>query len=943
MNGRTASPDEEQRLALLYSLAVLDTAPEPSFDGLVELAAQLTGCAIALVSLIDRDRLWFKAAYGIAPRDMARESSICTHAVGRDALLEVADTLADPRLAGNPLVTGGPRIRFYAGVPLRLDGHTLGTLCVMDAAPRRLDAAQRAGLHHLAVAATELLRSRQRLHAIDAERARLLDFAHASGDWMWETDAALRYTWISGAFEPVTGEPPSAMIGRTLADAPLLDTQGDPLPEGATLHDLLRADRPFARALTEKHTPHGRLVISRSAVPVLDADGRLAGWRGTTRDMTERLRAAAAARERELLLTKLSAQLPGALHQFRIGPDGRAGFTFASEGVRELFGIDPQAVIERAEGIYDVVLSEERAAMIASVEASRRALTAWRHEYRVRRPDGSVRWLASHATPERMPDGSTVWHGFTSDVTHSKRIELALRESEERWSLAAEAAGIGVAELDLEAATLRLDERACRNHRLPPAPSGIPFEYWMAQIEPDDRAGVAEALRRALDEGRTLDARYRLCRRDGAARWLEITARGQYEPPTPLRGGPPGHPVRMVGTCRDVTEQHEAEQLRRDKEAAESASRAKSEFLSRMSHELRTPLNSILGFTQLMALDREHALGPDQRKRLDSAQRSSHLLLGLINDVLDLTRIECEDFKLAPRPVDLARMLGACLVLIQPLAREHAVALPAPAGAPWVRADARALEQVLMNLLSNAIKYNRRGGSVRLEVTADGTRVRLAVVDQGPGLDERQQRALFEPFNRLGAERTRVQGTGLGLVIARQLAQAMGGTLEVESRPGAGSRFTLVLDAAEAQAGDTTTPAQIDAGPPSVPAALPQRHVLYIEDEPVNVLLMEEVFRGQAGWTLEVARDGAQGLALARRAPPDVLLIDMNLPDMSGIEVVRALRNDPATAGLRCIALSADAMREQIETARAAGFNDYWTKPIDVRRMIGALADALDK
>jgi PAS domain S-box-containing protein len=926
--------EEEQRLALLQSLAVLDTAPESSFDGLVELAAQLTGCATALVSLIDRDRLWFKAIHGIAPRELAREASICAHALGRDTLLEIEDTLQDPRLAANPLGIDGPRIRFYAGAPLRLDGHTLGTLCVMDGVPRRLDAAQRSALHHLAVAATELLRSRQRLQAIDAERARLLDFAHASGDWMWETDAALRYRWISGAFEPVTGEPPDGMIGRTLTDAPLLDSQGEPLPEGTMLHELLRGGRPFARALTEKHTRRGRLVISRSAVPVLDADGRVTGWRGTARDMTERLRAAAAARERELLLTKLSAQLPGALHQFRLGADGRGGFTYASAGVRELFGIDPHTMIERGERIYDLVLPADRDAMIASVEASQRELSAWRHDYRVRRPDGSLRWLSSHATPERLADGSTVWHGFTTDVSHSKRIELALRESEERWGMAAEAAGIGVAELNLEASTLRMDPRACRSHGMPAVPAQITLDEWLAQLEPDDRASIADALRRSIEDRRTLETRYRLRRPEGSVRWLELTARAHYDSL--------GRPVRMVGTCRDVTAQHEAEQLRRDKEAAERANRAKGEFLSRVSHELRTPLNSILGFTQLMAMDREHALGPDQRKRLDSAQRAGHELLALINDVLDLTRIERDGFRLAPRPLDLARMLAACLKLIAPLAREHEVALPAPPEAPWVRADARALEQVLMNLLSNAIKYNRRGGAVRIELAADGARVRLAVVDEGPGLDDAQQRELFQPFNRLGAERTRIDGSGLGLVIARQLAQAMGGALEVASRPGAGSRFTLVLDAADMQPSDTA-PAPIDSTPTPLPAALPQRHVLYIEDEPVNVLLMEEVFRSQPGWTLQVARDGAQGLALARHSRPDVLLIDMNLPDMSGIDIVRALRRDPATAALHCIALSADGMREQIDSARAAGFDDYWTKPIDVRRMVGALAEALDK
>ncbi len=412
--------------------------------------------------------------------------------------------------------------------------------------------------------------------------------------------------------------------------------------------------------------------------------------------------------------------------------------------------------------------------------------------------------------------------------------------------------------------------------------------------------------------------------------------------------GPDGGFAGWRGTARDVTHRLRAAAAAREQEAtlhrlqaAEEAHRGKSEFLSRVSHELRTPLNGILGFMEVMSLDRDHALAPEQRRRLDGAQRASRRLLQLVDDVLDLTRIEGDDFHLTLTGVDLPRAIADALSLVAPLARTHGVELsslpPAPMG---VLADRRTLEQVLMNLLSNAIKYNRRGGAVRLEVREKDGRVRLSVVDEGPGLNDAQLQQLFQPFNRLGAERTRTEGTGLGLVIARKLVHAMGGEVRVTSKPGVGSRFTVELDAAPqplADAGPTT----IDSLPlPLADGAL--RRVLYIEDEPLNVMLMEEVFRGQPGWTLQVERDGARGIAAARRSAPDLLLIDMNLPDMTGIEVVRALRADPETSGLRCIALSADAMPDQIGAARAAGFDDYWTKPIDVRRMIAALALALD-
>jgi CheY-like chemotaxis protein/anti-sigma regulatory factor (Ser/Thr protein kinase) len=395
----------------------------------------------------------------------------------------------------------------------------------------------------------------------------------------------------------------------------------------------------------------------------------------------------------------------------------------------------------------------------------------------------------------------------------------------------------------------------------------------------------------------------------------------------------------MVGACRDVTAQLVGERLQRDVEAAERANRAKSEFLSRVSHELRTPLNGILGFAQLMAMDRDHPLAPDQSRRLDSVLRSGHHLLALINNVLDLTRLDGGQFALEPLTVDAWASLQQTVVLVQPLAAELGIVLPAVGLAGrepcWVRADPPALEQVLMNLLSNAIKYNRRGGSVRVDARSDGERVSISVSDEGRGISAEQQMTLFQPFNRLSDEQRRIQGSGLGLVIARRLAEAMGGEVRLRSDAGSGSTFTLVLPASTAADAAAASPAAAPAAPHATDTET--REVLYIEDEPLNAVLMEEVFRTQPNWKLCIAEDGASGLRLARETLPDLLLIDMNLPDMNGLTLIRRLRAEPMTRRLCCIALSADAMREQIEAALAAGFDDYWTKPIDVHRVLGDL------
>ena len=769
----------------------------------------------------------------------------------------------------------------------------------------------------------------------DEERARLLDFARASGDWMWETDAQLRYLWISATFEAVTGLAPAALKGQPIADSPLLDNLGQPLGDGQSLHALLRRHQPITRVITDKHTPRGSLQISRSAVPVFDARGEFCGYRGTARDVSAGILAERRTHGQAELLRKLSAQVPGVIFQLWLQPDGSASYTYASDASRELFGAEPPRNGDGGDKdmVCRLLHPDDVPDFVPSLVAASQALLPWQREYRIVR-DGVARWIETRAVPERHPAGGTLWHGFSSDVTAHKEIELALRSSEERWSLAAEAAGIGIAELDLDSGLMKFDARACANHGLAFPQVRYRLTDWLAAIHPDDRLNVQARLDHALATGGMLEARYRLQRHDGNEATLEIFARCAQGGGGPING--------MVGTCRDVTQQAAHEQLRSDKEAAERASRAKSEFLSRVSHELRTPLNGILGFAQLMAIDRVHPLATDQARRLDSVLRAGRHLLELINDMLNLARIEQEDFSLQRSPVNLTVTLEACFALIQPLADSAGVRLVAPPRhAHWAQADARAVEQVLLNLLSNAIKYNRPAGAVHVALSRSGPRVQIAVSDEGAGLSEAQQTHLFQPFNRLGAEQRRVEGTGLGLVIARELAASMSGELRVHSEPGQGSTFTLLLPAG-------TAPGTPAIGNDRLEAALPQpestrRRVLYIEDEPLNVLLMQEVFKARPQWELQIATDGSTGLAAARTQRHDLLLIDMNLPDMSGLELIRALRVDARSSSLHCIALSADAMQTQIEAALAAGFDGYWTKPINVAHILDGLRQALEK
>ncbi len=438
---------------------------------------------------------------------------------------------------------------------------------------------------------------------------------------------------------------------------------------------------------------------------------------------------------------------------------------------------------------------------------------------------------------------------------------------------------------------------------------------------------------------------------------------------------------RVTGTVtvsRDVTDRSRLEASLRDASAAaERASRAKSDFLSRMSHELRTPLNAILGFAQLLQLDE---LPAEQDSSLQQIQRAGQHLLALINEVLDISRIEAGRLSLSPEPVGVDDVLAEVAGLLGPVAEAGGVRIQtdtAEAGGRYVSADRQRLLQVLLNLGSNAVKYNHRDGTVVFRtMLVDGDRVRFEVSDNGPGIRHDQQDELFQPFSRLGAERSNVEGTGVGLALSKQLVELMGGTIGVESAEDRGSTFWIeLLVAPEPPPADrrpSTTmheadgpgPVRIDpptlgsgagtradaeaptaptapAGPPT-PAGPPpagegahaQRTVLHIEDNASNASLVEQVLARVDGLRLLSATHARVGLELARQYHPDLVLLDLHLPDLPGEELLYRLKADPALAGTRIVVVSADATPSRMRRMLALGVDAYLTKPIDIEALL---------
>ncbi len=607
--------------------------------------------------------------------------------------------------------------------------------------------------------------------------------------------------------------------------------------------------------------------------------------------------------------------------------DIRLNRIFYNEKAFEVLGILPRPEGLALDEVRALIHPDDIPRVVATASESLNTERPVDMEARYRRADGSYRYVLTRRVVRRNADNEPIEYlGVALDVTEQVAETRRAQELARRLEVAASAAGLGIwsREPDRERGewNAQMFEMIGRPQSL-----GVPKRHeWLNEVvHPDDRERMrtAHAELRATEDV-TVEHEYRIVRPDGEVRWVVSRARHEKRESGPVQ----------FGIAIDVTE-------RQEKLVAQRESQAKSEFLARMSHELRTPLNAVLGFAQLLKLDPALA-GSASLAKVRHIQSAGEHLLSLINDVLDISSLESGEVKLDLRPVRLAEVLQEARALLEPAAREAGVNIELDATAAVVRADRTRARQVVINLLSNAVKYNTARGHVRVSVHDDGDATVLAVTDTGRGMTRQQMAHLFEPFNRLGVEREGIEGAGVGLSVVKALVERMGGSVRVESTPGAGSRFEVRLPRHVGPVLDDAPPAPFDAGPAPafVPIARrPQRRglLLYIEDNPVNALLVEEMVRRHAGLQIETVASGLGGVARAHEIQPDLILVDMQLPDVNGYEVLSRLRAQPSTAGIRCIALSANAMPEDIARATAAGFADYWTKPIHMPTFLAAL------
>ncbi|MEO3679366.1 PAS domain-containing protein [Rheinheimera sp. FR7-31] len=906
------APDTPQhetlRLKALADTTLLDTPAEPRFERLTALVKQCLHTDIVLVSLVDAERQWFKSRQGLDACETGRDISFCGHAILSDDILEVPDALLDSRFADNPLVTGAPFIRFYAGAPLKFRDQRIGTLCIIEPEPRNLSANEKLVLRkfadaieqeiadrlqeqaHEQLAASELMYrsvlegtrigtwqwnvqtgetifnerwaeivgyTLDELGPIDintwlklahpgdlAESGHLLEqhFAgqsafydckcrmqHKDGHWVWIHDRGRVISWtaegkplmmygthaditeqkqaelelkssrdqfqvlvdnipgityrckadknwtmlyMSGSIDPLSGYPASDFINNKVRSYASVIHPDDQARLEVEVDKAVTSRRNWLLQYRVIHKSGAIHWVEERGQAEYDKNGDVVCLDGFILDITEE-------KSLKQQLLKLTSQLPGVVYQYQQWPDGRVAFPYASDNIIKIYGVRPEQVRQDASVVFNRIVPEDLPGLAQSIDASAANLSVWQYQYRVLNEQGQIRWLSGQAMPERMPDGSTLWHGYLEDITNVKqyyleleRVNKELKLSQERLDEASETAQMGFWQANITSGNLwwspvvyqifGLDERS--------VPSVAIFK---SMVHPEDRDLVAQSEQRAEQTG-LHDVVHRIIRADGSIRWVHELAR--------MLPSEQGSDHVLVGSVQDVTERIQLQQL-------------KDQFISTVSHELRTPLTAIKGALGLVNSGKLGVVPDAVAKLLFLAQSNTERLTQLINDLLDMEKLVAGKMPFHIEKLSINNELEHAIESIKPYASQHQVDMQiVMQDKVLVMADSLRLQQVLTNLLSNAIKFSHAEAKVTLEAKVSGDQVKVTVTDTGQGIAPEFQPRVFERFAQAdGSNLRKATGTGLGLAICKELISQMHGEIGFVSKLGEGTSFFFTL------------------------------------------------------------------------------------------------------------------------------------------------------
>lgn len=778
-------PRELSRLAALLRYEILDTPDESAFDDFTQLAAHICQTPIALISLVDDHRQWFKSRLGLDVSETPREISFCTHTIDGETLFEVQDALLDSRFMGNPLVQGGPHIRFYAGAPLTTpDGYNLGTLCVIDHQPRRLDDAQRDALTRLSRQIMRLFEERLQSHRYAEQAAMQQALLNSAASAMLLTTADGHISGVNPTAERLFGYPEAMLIGRSLTAtlfpedalvrrATILSNElGAPLPPG---FDVLTAPliegRREMREWRLVHRNGGDVPVLLNVSAIHDEDELLRGYVIGAYDLAHH-------EHLQLRLQQIAAQVPGMLFQFRWRPDGNSSFPYVSEGVDDIYGLSVTEMAPSMAPIYTRIHPGDRTRVLDSIRQAAAAMTAWQLEHRIEHPRKGLIWVEARATPMRQADGSVLWHGLVTDISERKAEQLELDKQQEMNRRLLEALSEAVVACDAEGNLTLFNNTARLWHGLDAhnvSPEQWADYYRLFNADGETPMTMDEVpLMRALRGERIRNMEMTIV--------VNATTRYVLANADPMVSSD-GQQSGAVVVLHDITERKQIENMQR-------------EFVSTVSHELRTPLTSITASLGLICGGVIGEVPEALSELLLIAHQNSKRLSALIDDLLDIDKLYAGKMRFELELQPLQPLLEQAARSNQSYADSYDVRIElSQSPAVWVKVDTLRLQQVLSNLLSNASKFSPPGESINLRAAPCGDRnVRISVQDKGPGIADAFRARIFSKFAQADSSDTRQQGgTGLGLAISKELIEHMDGTIGFDSTPGEGACFWFEL------------------------------------------------------------------------------------------------------------------------------------------------------
>ncbi|NQV21382.1 MAG: PAS domain S-box protein [Rhodospirillales bacterium] len=794
-------------------------------------------------------------------------------------------------------------------------------------------------LAYLARTATDLQVSSSGFHLLDQRNRLILDGAE---EGICGLDREGNIVFANPAAARMVGYGVNELIGTHLEDLTgHVPRSGEPTQGGGRLIDTLISDGQTVRVDDRLfHRRDGSVfLVDYTGTPLRNEVNEIEGAVLTFRDASRRAEAVRLLKQEESRFRDFAS----ATSDWFWETDNQGRFTYLSDQFQKFSGQSPDTfvgqpfweVAKMFDSRADAVNWGHLQKQVAAGEPFRDLFFPFKDA------QGRIRLIQAGGVPVRNVLSGAVngYRGTARDVTDMKEVERKLKENEERFALALRASNDALFDWSFENNRMFLSPRIYEMFGGDPSEVGDPASEWWDSLHPEDRSRVEEAINGFLaSDADQYELEYRLRHQNG--QYLKVLNRSFVIRDENRKA------IRVVGVISDVTQQRRAEEeLREAKQIAEHANHAKSQFLSSMSHELRTPMNSILGFAQVLKMTPAVSDDDDQSECVDQILKAGGFLLGLIDDVLELSKIESGKIPLSIEDISINDLVKGTADLVGSMAKKKDITIidtVAGSELPAARADYARCRQILLNLLSNAIKYNRDGGTVTIACRKnDGESLRLSVTDTGVGIPEDKHAQLFQPFNRLGAENSNIEGTGIGLAITKQLIELQQGSIGFESTVGAGTTLWVDLPVGASAPSMRRGELEIDviAGPEDT--RLEGATILYVEDKPANLRLFEKVFSRIPGLTVLSAHNAEFGLDIAERLLPDVIVMDINLPGLDGFQALEALKQMTATKDIPVIALSANVMPRDVERGRQVGFFKYLTKPLNIALTRKTISDAL--